>query len=129
MLRRKPTPRTAFAAFALALAALAAPLMMSSSAEAGRRWFEPRPEPDVVVAVSRHGNGRVSGPVRWTSTGYEVRKPTGTWIACRRSCAETLRVETIDLLENNDGSPTGYGTALNECGIFGCLDFGIGIGR
>jgi hypothetical protein len=72
--------------------------------------------------MSRFGNGTVSGPVRATSTGYEVRKPNGTWIACRRSCSETLRVETVDFFEN-DGSLTGYGTAQNECGIFGCLDF------
>jgi hypothetical protein len=88
-------------------------------ASAGRRAPE---RGDHVVAVSRYGNGSVSGPIRATSTGYEVRLPRGTWVACRRSCAETLRVETIDFFEN-EGSLTGYGTAMNECGIFGCLEW------
>lgn len=88
---------------------------------AGPRWREPPPG-DFVVAVSRYGNGSVSGPVRTTRTGYEVRLPRGTWVACRRSCAETLRVETVDIFEN-EGSLTGYGTAMNECGIFGCLEW------
>lgn len=107
----------------LALAcALPAALVSTSNAEAG--WFKRKPERDVAVAVSRFGNGTVSGPVRTTRTGYEVRKPNGTWIACRRSCSETLRVETVDFYEN-DGSMSGFGTAANECGIFGCLDFHI----
>jgi len=88
-------------------------------ASAGRRGPE---RGDFVVAVSRYGNGSVSGPVRSTRTGYEVRLPRGTWVACRRSCAETLRVETVDIFEN-EGSLTGYGTAMNECGIFGCLEW------
>ena len=88
-------------------------------ASAGRRAPE---RGDYVVAVSRYGNGSVSGPIRTTSTGYEVRLPRGTWVACRRSCAETLRVETVDFFEN-EGSLTGYGTAMNECGIFGCLEW------
>ena len=82
------------------------------------------PVGDVAVAVSRFGNGTVSGPVRTTRTGYEVRLPGGTWVGCRRSCSETLRVETVDFYEN-DGRLSGYGTATNECGIFGCLSWGL----
>lgn len=109
------------------LLALAAALLLglpggAGEAEAG--FLKRKPEGAVAVAVSRYGNGRVSGPVRTTRTGYEVRKPNGTWIACRRSCSETLRVETVDFYET-DGSLTGYGTAANECGIFGCLDLHI----
>lgn len=119
---------TRLAAFALSLAGVSAlTLAASLPAEAGR-LLRRAPEGDVAVAVSRFGNGTVSGPVRVTSTGYEVRKPNGTWIACRRSCSETLRVETVDFYEN-DGSMSGYGTAQNECGIFGCLDFSIPLGR
>ncbi|WP_295558636.1 hypothetical protein [uncultured Hyphomicrobium sp.] len=119
---------TRLAAFALSLAGVGAlTLAASLPAEAGR-LLRRAPEGDVAVAVSRFGNGTVSGPVRVTSTGYEVRKPNGTWIACRRSCSETLRVETVDFYEN-DGSMSGYGTAQNECGIFGCLDFSIPLGR
>jgi hypothetical protein len=108
----------------LALALISTgPLLASTGAEAGNLLRRPV-EGDVAVAESRHGNGTVSGPVRQTRTGYEVRKPNGTWIACRRSCSETLRVETVDFYEN-EGSLTGYGTRMNECGIFGCLDFSI----
>jgi len=106
------------------LAALFATVLSvaTDAASAGPRWREPPPG-DHVVAVSRHGNGSVSGPVRTTRTGYEVRLPHGTWVACRGSCSETLRVETVDIFEN-EGSLTGYGTAMNECGIFGCLEIG-----
>jgi hypothetical protein len=98
--------------FAAAFAA-AAPAAQAGTRRAG--------EPAVVVAESRHGNGSVSGPVRRVATGYEVRLPGGTWVGCRRSCAETLRVETVDFWEN-DGRLVGAGTAQNECGIFGCLE-------
>lgn len=110
------------AAIALALVG-AGPttLLTSADAEAGR-LLRRAPEGNVAVAVSRFGNGTASGPVRTTNTGYEVRLPGGTWTACRRSCSETLRVQTVDLFETN-GSLSGYGTAQNECGIFGCLDF------
>lgn len=126
----RPTARAALLS-ALLVGALPAFCILSSfGAEAGGwRWFEPRPEGPVAVAHSRFGNGTVSGPVRTTRVGYEVRKPNGTWIACRRSCSETLRVETIDFYENDGGTPMGYGTAANECGIFGCLDLHIGRAR
>ncbi len=72
-------------------------------------------------AVSRHGNGSVSGPVRAARFGPEVRLPGGTWVACRASCSETLRVEVLDIWEN-DGRMIGAGTAALECGVFGCLE-------
>lgn len=75
----------------------------------------------VVVAHSRYLNGSISGPVRAAKYGWEVRLPGGTWVSCRRSCEETLRVETVDLNENQD-ELIGRGTLLNECGVFGCLD-------
>lgn len=113
--------RLATVALALLAAAGPAVVLASSATEAG---YLRRPvEGDVAVAASRYGNGTVSGPVRQTRTGYEVRLPGGTWTACRRSCSETLRVETVDFFETNS-SLTGYGTVENECGIFGCLDLG-----
>lgn len=75
----------------------------------------------IVVAVSKHGNGTVSGPVRRVRNGLEVRLPGGSWVGCRASCSETLRVQTVDLWEN-DGRMVGIGDAANECGIFGCLE-------
>jgi len=73
----------------------------------------------VVVAKSRYGNGTISAAVRPTGLGWEVQLPGGRWVYCRRSCAETLRVETIDFFETN---AAGAGQLTNECGIFGCLD-------
>ncbi|MEQ1578908.1 MAG: hypothetical protein ABL894_14840 [Hyphomicrobium sp.] len=102
------------------LACLIALIAGSHAAEAGWRHRN-QDEPGVVTAQSRHGNGAVTGPVRAGRTGFEVRLPGGTWTACRRSCSETLRVETVDFWEN-DGRLVGAGSAANECGIFGCLD-------
>jgi hypothetical protein len=76
-----------------------------------------------VVAESRFGHGTVSGPVRLAPRGYEVRLPGGTWIACRRSCSETLRVESVDFWENRGA---GRGAIDNECGLFGCLSRSLG---
>ena len=107
----------------LGAAAVLAAAVLPVPADAG--WRRNTEEPDVVVANSRHGNGSVSGPVRAVRTGYEVRLPGGTWMACRRSCSETLRVNTVDIWENQ-GSLAGAGDAQNECGIFGCLDLNFG---
>lgn len=77
-----------------------------------------------VVAESRHGNGSITGAVReGRRGGLEVQLPGGSWVGCRRSCSETLRVETVDFWENG-GSLVGAGTIQNECGIFGCLEIG-----
>ena len=79
------------------------------------------PAEDYVVAESKFGRGTVSGPVRMTDQGPQVRLHGGTWIYCRRSCSETLRVESVDFWENqNERNRTD-----NECGIFGCLRRGF----
>lgn len=75
---------------------------------------------DTVVAESRFGHGTVSGAVRQGRTGLEVQLPGGTWIACRRSCSETLRVESVDFWENR-----GPQKVDNECGLLGCLSRGF----
>lgn len=106
---------------AATLAVMAAVAAITCEAEAGGRSTAGGHDNGYVVAESRYGNGTVSGPVRRVATGYEVRLPGGTWVGCRRSCAETLRVETVDFWEN-DGRLVGAGTAQNECGIFGCLE-------
>lgn len=72
-------------------------------------------EQGYVIAESRFGNGSVTAPVRMTRNGPQVRHPGGAWLYCRRSCSETLRVETVDVFE----AQAGYGA---ECGIFGCLE-------
>jgi len=85
------------------------------------------PIPDHVTAESRFGHGSIEGKVRGTNLGPQVQLPSGIWIYCRRSCSETLRVETIDFFEANTNSPPqpGQGGVGSECGIFGCLDFNI----
>jgi hypothetical protein len=80
----------------------------------------PTPYPGgFVVAKSRFGNGTVRGQVRRAALGWKVQLPGGRWVYCRRNCAETLRVETIDFFQTN---AAGSGQLTNECGIFGCLD-------
>jgi hypothetical protein len=103
----------------------AAGMLVSVAAAAEGPSRGPRPAPHAdpyasgyVVAESRFGHGTVTGPVRLSGTGYEVRLPGGTWIACRSSCSETLRVESIDFWENRGA---GRGAIDNECGLFGCL--------
>ncbi|MGO4682849.1 hypothetical protein [Hyphomicrobium sp. 2TAF46] len=79
---------------------------------------------EVITAYSRFGNGAIKSVVRRAPKwGWEVRLPGGSWTACRRSCEETLRVQTVDLVDSNDNSISdgGYGTLQRECGIFGCL--------
>lgn len=100
---------------------LAAALAGSGFAEAGhRRAAGPG---DTVIAESRFGNGSVTGAVRNTDLGPQVQLPNGHWEYCRRSCSETLRVETVDFAEKNAQTLGGGGIA-NECGIFGCIEIG-----
>lgn len=75
-----------------------------------------------VTAHSHDGNGSIRAPYRATDVGYQVRLPHGTWVYCKRSCSETLRVNTVDVWANvDDASPIGVGTLSAECGVFGCL--------
>lgn len=121
-------PRTTTRTIALAtLAGLAgaaiATVLTAGPADAGMRRFSAGSNGDrtgYVVAESRFGNGTVTGPVRYARFGREVRLPGGTWVACRRSCSETLRVETVDFWAHGPGG--GGGAITNECGIFGCLE-------
>lgn len=104
---------------AAALFAVAA----AAPSEAGFRRLRSHYEPgEVIIAQSHYGNGTATSVVRPGRFGWEVKLPGGAWTGCRRSCEETLRVETVDLTEN-DNSMTGYGTLSRECGVFGCLGF------
>ena len=73
-----------------------------------------------VVAESITGNGRVRGAVRQTSLGPQVQLPGGSWIYCRRSCSETLRVESIDFWEARNGF-NGRSVGGGERGIGGFI--------
>jgi hypothetical protein len=57
-----------------------------------------------VVTESWMGGGRVGGTVRRTPLGRQVQLPGGSWIYCRRSCAETLRAETVDFWDGQINS-------------------------
>jgi hypothetical protein len=57
-----------------------------------------------VVTESWMGGGRVGGAVRRTPLGRQVQLPGGSWIYCRRSCAETLRAETVDFWDGQINS-------------------------
>ncbi len=75
-----------------------------------------------VTAHSHDGNGSIRAPYRATDVGNQVRLPHGTWVYCRRSCSETLRVNTVDVWAKVDNAnPVGVGTLQQECGIAGCL--------
>lgn len=105
----------------LLLAALPVLTLAGATAEAASRHRAPAQ--DYVTAESRFGNGSITGAVRQTELGPQVQLPSGHWEYCRRSCAETLRVETVDLNEHNAQTVGGGGLA-NECGVFGCLEIG-----
>ena len=108
-------------ALILSASVVAATLGGGGLAEAGQRRHAPTG--DTVVAESRFGNGSITGAVRNTDLGPQVQLPSGSWEYCRRSCSETLRVETIDFAEKNAQTLGGGGLA-NECGIFGCIEIG-----
>lgn len=109
---------------ALSATAAAGLALVAHSAVAGTRYGH-GPIIGYVTAESHYGNGSVKGPVRNTPVGRQVRLPHGTWVYCRTSCSETLRVETVDIFGDGD-TMAGYGTMQNECGVFGCLNWSWG---
>lgn len=110
----------------IAAIASAATCVSIGEASAGRRSYGG----DVVVAHSRFNHGSITAPVRVAPNGYDylVRLPSGQWIKCRRSCSETLRVETVDLHEALF-SNTAIGDQAAECGVLGCLGVEFGLPR
>jgi hypothetical protein len=69
------------------------------AAQSGRAYYDG--QRDYVVAESWWGHGSIRAPVRQGRAGLEVRLPRGTWIGCGRSCAQTLRQQTVDYWESN----------------------------
>lgn len=107
---------------AAGLIAKAALCATAASATAGTRYGH-GPILGTITAHSHHGNGSVKAPYRKTPVGYQIRLPHGTWVYCRTSCRETLRVETVDIWSAviDNGSLIGAGTLQAECGVLGCL--------
>ncbi len=102
--------------------AIAAAALVPTIGEAGAGRNAVGPIQGYVVAYSHDGNGAIRAPWRDTARGRQVRLPHGTWVYCRTSCSETLRVQTIDIWANvNNGTIIGAGTIQNECGVLGCL--------
>jgi hypothetical protein len=94
----------------LALLLSAIPLVVSATVPADAEPGRLKKEPGFgyVTAESRYGFGTVTAPVRISSLGRrEVRLPGGTWIECRRSCANTLRQETVDFWHIRSRDPSG----------------------
>ncbi|MFY0611259.1 MAG: hypothetical protein JXQ99_07030 [Hyphomicrobiaceae bacterium] len=88
----------------LLIAGIAAAMFIgtATNSEAGRRGYSEKY--NQVVAESRFGHGTVVGTVRQTRVGPQVQTPGGNWIYCARSCSETLRVNTVDFWENEQGA-------------------------
>ena len=125
MLRARPTARMANTAAVAAVVLGSLPLTVSQSLAFGY-INDGSLERGYAIAESRYGNGTIRGRVRPTNLGPQVQTPGGNWVYCRRSCSETLRVETVDFWEAQQD----YGGGLAaECGLFGCLDLGFDIDR
>ncbi len=61
-----------------------------------------------VVTESWGGSDEVFGRVRPWLGGAQVQLPGGSWEDCIRSCAETLRVNTVDFWDTQE-EPSGVG--------------------
>jgi hypothetical protein len=101
---------------------------MATPADATLRRLRSHYKPgEVITAYSHYGNGSIQSVVRPGRFGWQVQLPGGSWTGCRRSCEETLRVQTVDIFGDGDNSLTsgGYGTLTRECGVLGCLHWGF----
>ena len=108
----------------LAIAATITLTFTATVSEAGR-YKRSYNEGSYVVAESDFGNGRVSSRVRHTRVGRQVQLPGGNWVYCARSCAETLRVETVDFWQSEKGAGVGN-ESTHDGGVFGKLRLNFG---
>lgn len=107
----------------LSITAAMAAIAPASSEASGIHRLRSNYQPgEVITAYSRYGNGAIKSVVRPAKWGWQVKLPSGNWTYCRRSCEETLRVQTIDFNSGGNSIDDGaYGSLARECGIFGCL--------
>ncbi|MEO1719624.1 MAG: hypothetical protein AAFR23_05250, partial [Pseudomonadota bacterium] len=75
-----------------------------------------------VTAQSEFGTQTVTGAVRELPRGLQVQMPGGTWIWCKKSCKETLRLATVDFWYSEEGRGRDGATSHGE-GLFGKLEW------
>jgi hypothetical protein len=85
----------------LFILALAAP----AAADRYRARRPIQPIPQVTVPSQYDLSDTVSGAVRRTPRGNEVRLPGGTWVPCGFNCYFTLRNATVDFWRRYDVFP------------------------
>lgn len=89
---------------ALALTALLAVTALSAVPAAhAQPYGEGGPILGYVTVTSIHNPGSVTGPIRQGRFGLQVRLPGGTWLDCERTCAYTLRTQTLDFWQQFRG--------------------------
>ncbi|MCU0732790.1 MAG: hypothetical protein MUE84_14545 [Hyphomonas sp.] len=52
--------------------------------------------PKVASCSKLNGSRCLTGAVRNTRLGQQVRLPGGTWVSCAGDCQDQLRMETVD---------------------------------
>ena len=90
-----------------ALTAGALALILAAPASADR-WRREPTDPGyrhITVPSQLDASESVSGPVRSTPRGDEVRLPGGTWVPCGFNCYFTLRNATVDFWRRYDVFP------------------------
>lgn len=108
------------AAWSASLIAIA--FVVSTGVQAQRYEYEPV---GYVTAQSDFGTETVTGAVRRQPRGLQVQMPGGTWIWCKKSCKETLRLATVDFWHSEEGRGRDGATSHGE-GLFGKLQWGWG---
>ncbi len=89
----------------VAAGALGSILAAPASAE---RWRGEPPDPahpHITVPSQKDASESISGAVRSTPRGGEVRLPGGTWVPCGFNCYFTLRNATVDFWRRYDVFP------------------------
>jgi hypothetical protein len=61
--------------------------------------------PHITVPSQKDASESISGAVRSTPRGDEVRLPGGTWVPCGFNCYFTLRNATVDFWRRYDVFP------------------------
>ena len=105
---------------AAGLAGIAAPAVSRRARQRGRGHRSASSRPRAATATGPSAVRCARGP----QGRLEVRLPGGTWIECGRSCADTLRRETVDFWRNHGGggpraeAPTARATSGSSSDAF-----------